>query len=60
MITSQQAADELLQRWQSMRAMPPDERIEALMADFFMPPIATDLEYQVTLNCVSEAMACTP
>lgn len=56
MITSQQAADELLQRWQSMRGLPPEDRIEALMANFFLPPTASDFEYEITLRNVAAEM----
>ena len=46
-----------LQAWQQLRALPPDERIEALFASFFLPPSETDLEFEVTLRNVSEVMA---
>jgi len=34
MMTPQQNADILLRIWQEHRALPPEDRIEALMADF--------------------------
>lgn len=46
-----------LLRWQELRALPPEDRIEALMASFFIPPSETDLEFKLTLRRVSEAMA---
>jgi hypothetical protein len=55
-MTNQQQADVLLRVWQEHRALPPDERIEALMADFFAPPPASDLEYEITLRNVSTEM----
>jgi hypothetical protein len=35
----------------------PDQRIEALMRDFFAPPPASDFEYETTLRDVAIAMA---
>lgn len=55
-MTSQQTADALLQQWQSLRAMPPDERIEALMAQFFLPVPETDILYELTMRRVCESM----
>jgi hypothetical protein len=56
-MTSQQTADALLQIWQQHRALPPEQRIEALMASFFLPPSETDLEFEVTLRNVATEMA---
>jgi hypothetical protein len=56
-MTNQQTADALLQIWQQHRALPPEDRIEALMASFFIPPSETDLEFEITLRNVAEAMA---
>jgi hypothetical protein len=55
-VTSQMNADIALQQWQSLRALPPDERIEVLMAEFFSPPIASDLEYEITLRNIAMEM----
>jgi hypothetical protein len=56
-MTSQQQADHLLHIWQQHRALPPDERIERLMADFFSPLPPCPTEYEATLNQVREIMA---
>jgi hypothetical protein len=56
MLSSQQHADLCLVRWQEMRGRPDEERIEVLMSRFFDPPPLGDVEYQATLNAVSEAM----
>lgn len=55
-MTPQMQANTALQQWQSLRALPPDERIEILMAEFFSPPLATDLEYEITLRNVAMEM----
>lgn len=55
-MTNQQQADMLLQRWQEHRALPPDERIERLMADFFSPLPPCEVEYEGTLSRVREEM----
>lgn len=55
-MTSQEEASLLLQQWQALRSLPPDERIEILMADFFAPPPESDLLYELTLQCVSAEM----
>lgn len=55
-MTPQMQANIALQEWQSLRALPPDERIEALMASFFLPPSATDLEFEITLRNVAMEM----
>ena len=57
MVTPQQSADLALQQWQSLRALPPEDRIEALMADFFAPPPPSDCEYEITLRNIMEIMA---
>lgn len=57
MVTPQQSADLALQQWQALRALPPDQRIDALMADFFAPPAETDLEYEITMRNVTVEMA---
>ena len=56
-MNSQQHADLALARWQQMRDLAPDERIEALMADFFQPPIELDVRYQDQLDAIAEAMS---
>jgi hypothetical protein len=55
-LNSQQEADLLLQQWQSLRSMPPDERIELLFLDFFLPPPESDFLYELTMRCVQSAM----
>lgn len=55
-MTPQQQADAALQLWQSLRSLPPEERIEVLMADFFRPPVESDLEYSITLRNVAMEM----
>lgn len=54
-MNSQQEADEALRIWQSYRSLPPDERIEVLVATFWMPPVTLN-EYEITLSRVSEEM----
>lgn len=56
-MTPQMQADLALQQWQSLRALPPDERIEVLMAQFFLPTPASDFEYEITLRDVAAEMA---
>jgi hypothetical protein len=56
-MTNQQQADQLLAHWQSLRPLPPDERIERLMAEFFSPLPPCQVEYEATLNRVREEMA---
>jgi hypothetical protein len=55
-MTSQQSADLALAQWQALRALPPDARIESLMASYFLPPSETDLEYDLTMKRVTEEM----
>ena len=55
-MTPQEHASLALARWQELRGLPPDDRIEILMQDFFSPPIALDCEYEATLRRVSEAV----
>lgn len=59
MTTSQQHADAALQHWQDLRdRFPnPEDRIEALMIDFFRNPISSAVEYEATLRRVSEEMS---
>lgn len=56
-MTNQQTADALLQQWQSLRDLPPESRIEALMADYFLPPPETDILYEITLRNIAREMA---
>ena len=56
MVTPQQHADAALARWQELRGLPPEDRIEILMQDFFRPPIALDVRYEDTLRALSDAM----
>ncbi len=57
MVIPQQSADIALRQWQSLRSLPPEDRIEALMADFFAPPPPSEFEYELTLRNISEVMA---
>lgn len=57
MVTPQQTADLALQQWQSLRSLPPEDRIDALMANFFAPPPPSDFEYELTLRYISEIMS---
>lgn len=56
-MTTQQHADAALGRWQELRGLPPEDRIEILMQDFFLPPIELDVKYENTLRRLSEEMA---
>lgn len=55
-MSPQDEASILLQQWQSMRALPPEERIERLFSDFWTVPIESDVRYQDQLNAVMAAM----
>lgn len=55
-MTPQMSADAALQQWQALRSLPPDERIEVLMAEFFAPPPESDLLYEITLRNVATEM----
>ncbi len=57
-MTSQQTANEALAIWQAHRHLPPEDRIEALMANFFLPPSETDAEYEITMRAIAEQMEC--
>lgn len=57
MSTNQQYADHLLQRWQTLRSLPPEERLQALIDDFFSPLPPCSVEYEATLSRVREEMA---
>jgi hypothetical protein len=57
MPTNQQTADHLLSIWQASRELPPEERLEILMQNFFAPIPPCDVEYAAQLAAVSEAMA---
>lgn len=56
-MTNQQQADAALQQWQALRSLPPDERIEVLMAEFFAPLQPCDVEYEANMRRVYEEMA---
>ncbi len=56
-MNSQQQADILLRQWQSLRALPPEDRIEALFLDFFSPLPPCEVEYEAMLVRVREEMA---
>ncbi len=49
-------ASTALHEWQRLRDLPPEERIERLMAEFFLPPIDLDVRYQDQLNAVTAEM----
>lgn len=50
--------EQALQHWQSLRSLPSELRIEALMASFFSPPPVSDIEYAAIERIVMEEMAC--
>jgi hypothetical protein len=54
----QQSANLELAQWQSLRnaGLTPEQRIEALFADFFAPIPPSEIEYQATLNRIAEEM----
>lgn len=56
-MTSQQQADFDLAQWQSLRALPPEIRIEHLMSDFFQPPLDLDCRYEDQMRAVTREMA---
>jgi hypothetical protein len=55
-MTPQHQANAALQAWQILRALPPDERIEVLMATFWMSPLESLTEYDSTLRNVAAEM----
>jgi hypothetical protein len=56
-MNSQQEADFALAQWQALRALPPEERIDRLMTEFFQPPIDLDVRYQDQINAVMLEMS---
>jgi hypothetical protein len=58
-VTRQQFADDKLRQWQDLRSrgLTPEERIEMLFYDFFLPPPPCDVEYAIIENQVREAMS---
>lgn len=54
-MTSQQHANEALALYQSNRESP-REVLEAILANFFVPPVETEPEYEITMSRVFEAM----
>jgi hypothetical protein len=54
-MTSQHQANLALSIFQANRKSP-REVVEALMANFFVPPVETSEEYEITLNQVRECM----
>ena len=56
-LSSQQFADAALQRWQELRGLDPESRIEILMAEFFRPPFNLDVRYEDVLKAISMEMA---
>jgi hypothetical protein len=59
MVSPQQQADADLAEWQRLRnaGLTPEQRLDALMATFFQPPIELDVRYQDQLNAVMMEMA---
>ena len=53
-MTSQQKADLALRQWQSLRELPPDQRISELMADFFLSD--EDARFEHVMRCVTREM----
>jgi len=56
-MTPQQRANLDLARWQAMRELPPEERIDRLMSDFFQAPLDLDVRYSDVLAAVGAEMA---
>ena len=56
-MTPQQRANLDLARWQAMRELPPEERIDRLMSDFFKAPLDLDVRYSDVLAAVRAEMA---
>ena len=56
-MTPQQQANLDLARWQAMRELPPEVRIDRLMTEFFNPPLDLDVRYSDMLAAVSAEMA---
>jgi hypothetical protein len=56
-MTNQQHADLALAQWQLLRDLPPVERIDALMALFFLPIPPCDVEFDAIIRNISEVMA---
>jgi len=56
-VTPQQQANLDLARWQAMRELPPEVRIDRLMTEFFNPPLDLDVRYSDMLAAVSAEMA---
>lgn len=55
-MTTQMQADAALQAWQTLRALPPEERLDRLIAEFFFIPFDLDVRYQDQLNAVAMEM----
>lgn len=56
-MTNQQYANLVLAQWQSLRDLPPDERIDALLALCFLPIPPCDVEFDAIMRDVSEVMS---
>jgi len=54
-VTSQDHATAALQAWQSLRELPPEDRMSILMADFFLSE--ENRQYEATLRNVQREMA---
>lgn len=57
MTTAQQHADALLAQWQSLRKLPPEDRIELLFVRFFAPLSLEDIEFDAVMREVHEVIA---
>jgi len=55
-MTAQQEADLALSRWQSLRHLPPDERMSILFRDYWSAPVISFDEYEATLRQVDACM----
>jgi hypothetical protein len=55
-LTRQQHADLCLARYQAIRELPDDERIEVLMSQFFDPPTEPDCLYDLTMRRIQTEM----
>jgi len=56
-MTPQDRANLELARWQAMRELSPEERIDRLISDFFKAPVDLDVRYSDVLAAVRAEMA---
>jgi hypothetical protein len=57
-VTSQQSADRDLLIWQANRELSPERRIEMLLFDFWLPPVAVqDARFEEAMKVVEREMS---